>query len=195
MSDVVEQMLELARLESAGPGEPEPVDLAALARSVCASMRPLAGDRVSVDAPDRAWVDGDAGQLSSLVSNLVANAVVHAGGEARIRVRVTRTGPSVLLEVADDGIGMTPEEMRRACDRFWRADRSRSRPSGSGLGLAIAAEAARRHGGRLDLSAGEPSGLVVRVTLPAGEPPSADPQPEHGGRAAPRPGGLPARGL
>lgn len=171
MSDVVEQMLELARLESADPGEPQLVDLATLARSVCASMRPLAGDRVSVDATDPTWVSGDAGQLGSLVSNLVANAVVHAGGEARIRVRVTQTGPVVELEVADDGIGMTVEEMSRACDRFWRADRSRSRPTGSGLGLAIAAEAARRHGGRLDLAAADPTGLVARVSLPAGEPP------------------------
>lgn len=172
MSGVVEQMLELARVESVGIGQAQAVDLADLAGAVVSAVRPLAADRIAITGGrGRAWVSGNEGQLYSLLQNLVTNALRHAGPEARVEVGVAREDGQVVLAVADDGPGMTPHELARACDRFWRSDRARSQPTGSGLGLALVSEIARQHGGTLELASREPRGLVVTVRLPAAAPP------------------------
>lgn len=164
MHVLVEQMLELARLEGSGLASTEPVDVAAVVASVVAAVG--SSDRVEVDAASDAAIQGDPVQLRSIAQNLVENAVVHAGPMARILVTVTADVREVHVEVRDDGPGLSPEELARAFDRFWRADRSRSVRGGTGLGLPIVAEAVRRHGGTITLETLTPHGFRAHVALP-----------------------------
>ncbi len=86
-------------------------------------------------------------------------------------VRVAGQEGTAVLEVADEGPGVPPEDRTRVFERFYRADDSRSRSGGggAGLGLAIAAEIARAHGGTLELVP-TPTGATFRLTLPPPTP-------------------------
>ena len=99
-------------------------------------------------------------ELAQVLDVLLDNAIKYAGRGARIEVR----GRDGMLEVRDNGPGLTEAELARAQTRFWRAERHRSRP-GTGLGLAIAERLVAGRGGRIELSAATPHGLVVRVVL------------------------------
>ena len=74
---------------------------------------------------------------------------------------------AVSIAVRDWGVGMTPEQVSRVFDRFWRADPSRQRTTGgTGLGLAIAQEDATAHGGRIDVWSEWGVGTCFRLTIP-----------------------------
>jgi two-component system sensor histidine kinase TctE len=71
----------------------------------------------------------------------------------------------VVLEVADNGPGLSEQDFPHVFERFWRAS---DVPGGCGLGLAIVAEIAQRHGGYAQVLAAQPRGLRVRLCVPAG---------------------------
>jgi two-component system OmpR family sensor kinase len=83
-------------------------------------------------------------------------------------VTLSRSGARALLEVADQGPGLSPDQAARAFERFYRADPSRSRDrGGSGLGLAIVAAIAEAHGGRAFVESSVGEGARFVVSLPA----------------------------
>ncbi|MFJ6016483.1 ATP-binding protein [Streptomyces sp. NPDC092952] len=135
---------------------------------------------------------GDPHQLAQVLGNLLSNAATHTPPETVVHVRVGLTRapvdgnpgsgrplppgtPVCVVEVADDGPGIEPDEAHRVFDRFYRAtphDRSTApgfgatREPGSGLGLAIAAAIAAAHGGRLELDNRPGQGCAFRLILP-----------------------------
>ncbi len=92
-----------------------------------------------------------------------------------------------MLEVADDGPGLTAEQSERVFERFYRADPSRSRASGgSGLGLSIVAAVAEAHGGAATVESVPGTGATFRVTVPlhdgdGSQPPPVVPKPPRDG--------------
>jgi len=85
-------------------------------------------------------------------------------------VEVAAAGGRAVLQVADQGPGMHPEQAARAFERFYRSDPSRSRGmGGAGLGLSIVAAIAQAHGGRASVSSAPGRGVSVRVELPLRE--------------------------
>lgn len=109
-------------------------------------------------------VIGDHFLLRRLFANLITNAVTYG---KRASVGVFIRGERAVVEVGDDGPGLSPEEIRRAFEPFFRAEGSRNRATGGiGLGLAIVQAAARSHGGDVQLSNRPEGGLCARVTLP-----------------------------
>lgn len=112
-------------------------------------------------------VVGDAGRLEQVLSNLVANALRHtpAGGEISLRAEATPGG--VRIQVADDGGGISPEDLPFIFDRFWRGDRSRQ--GSSGLGLAIARQLVQAHSGRIGVESQVGQGTTFSVEIPAGQ--------------------------
>jgi two-component system, OmpR family, sensor kinase len=82
-------------------------------------------------------------------------------------VRFARDNGDAIVEVTDEGAGLTPEQADRAFDRFYRGDPSRSRDAGgSGLGLSIVAAVAAAHGGDVSVRSSNGSGATFRVRLP-----------------------------
>lgn len=170
LAKLAEDLLTLARLdERAGqpPAGRRPADLAALARDVAARY---AGARVQVTVEDSepAVVLADTDSMTTILVNLLDNAVRHA--ESRVSVRVRRAGPDAVLSVADDGPGIPAADAERVFGRFTRLDDARSREddsgTGAGLGLAIVRATVRAHDGTVRLEDASP-GVRAVITFPA----------------------------
>lgn len=137
----------------------EPVDLAAAVREQVHLIRE-SYDEVTVrtDLPDAAWVTADE-LLSSVLDNLLSNAVHHHDGAApQIEVTVSIVDDHVRLVVADDGPGI-PAGRR---DEVFEAGVG----EGTGMGLYLVETVVEGYGGAVELGANEPRGTVVTITLP-----------------------------
>ena len=111
--------------------------------------------------------------LAQMVGELLNNAIKYAG-RATIKVAVRARGNTVVIEVSDDGPGLSSEERSAAMQRFWRSPRHRT-VSGNGLGMTIVDKLAVANGGRLVLATAEPHGLRACLEFPhAGDVPSGD---------------------
>jgi signal transduction histidine kinase len=104
--------------------------------------------------------------LRVVVENLLENAIRYAGDGARVEVTVRRRRGQVVLRVADDGPGVSNEDLPRIFERFYRADRARA-SRGTGLGLAIVKHVVTSAGGTVEARRVRPHGLEVRCTFPA----------------------------
>ncbi len=148
----------------------EPTNLVRLVEDAVDSMQPLAKERGSelrVVAPGGYFeAEIDARRVRRILRNLLGNAVEHGEGKPVV-VMVDSNESAIALSVRDYGIGMTPAEVSRVFDRFWRADPSRQRTiGGTGLGLAISLEDATLHDGWLEVWSELGSGTCFRLTLP-----------------------------
>jgi two-component system OmpR family sensor kinase len=166
MSDLVDGMLRLARLDQHPERADEPVDFSALVTE--------RADRASTADPARSWhttiapdlmTSGDSELLRRAIGNLLANVSAHTPEGTTAVVTAARQGADVSVEVSDDGPGVAPHQLPRIFERFYRAAPS-PRP-GSGLGLAIASAVAAAHHGTASAAACQPRGLRVTLTLPA----------------------------
>lgn len=168
MRELVEELLLLARLDEGRPLATAPTDLSELMFASVAAARVVAPDRrIVVHVSTVVRVDGDAGRLRQVLDNLLANVRRHTPATTTTTVRLDAVDGHAVLEVRDDGPGMSQEDASRAFERFYRSDPSRSRSSGgAGLGLAIVHDLVAAHGGdtRLDTAPGH--GLSVTITLP-----------------------------
>ncbi|TAM90513.1 MAG: HAMP domain-containing histidine kinase [Jatrophihabitans sp.] len=179
MGLLVEDLLLLARLDQERPLAQAPVDLLAVAGDAVQSVRitapghPVTLTVGSTDPPP--IVLGDEPRLRQVLGNLLANAVRHTPDGTPVSVTVgTRVSPSgpalVVLEVADEGPGLTPEAAARVFERFYRADQVRGRrDGGTGLGLAIVAGLVAAHRGRVTVQTSPGHGARFRVELPLAE--------------------------
>lgn len=137
----------------------EPVDIAALSRSVVAAF----GDRASYRGPDALVVPTHRGPLEEALRRLVDNAVRHGGG-AELSV-LASGAPQILIR--DHGAGMPAEDLGHIYEPFFRGDRARSRDTaGFGLGVPTAARLLTRFGGELGIANARDGGLLVTVTPP-----------------------------
>jgi len=169
LGHVLDSLLALARAER-GQHRSEPVDAEEIARARVVAWQPLAV-RQNVDlrfepSPGPVPARAVATALDQALDALIDNAVKFAGPGAEVVVRVSFDDGWVAVHVTDNGPGLTPEQLERATDRFWRAPPAQN-VEGSGLGLPIVAVLAEVSGGRLDLSPAHPRGLEARLWLPA----------------------------
>lgn len=162
------------RRSGARPAVAEDVDLLALARRQVERARAYAAARgvtlvgpAEVAAP--VAVSGREGDLGRAVGNLVKNALDFTPEGGRVEVRARRDGARAIVEVADTGVGIPPEDLAKVFERFYKADGSRARraSSGSGLGLAIVREIARGHGGEASIASEAGKGTTATLNLPA----------------------------
>ncbi|WP_026356650.1 cell wall metabolism sensor histidine kinase WalK [Mycobacterium sp. 141] len=171
MGVLVEDLLLLARLDAQRPLERRRVDLLTLATDAVHDAQSIAPDRkVSMevfDGPGTPEVLGDDARLRQVLGNLVANALQHTPETAGITVRVGTEGDNAVLEVCDEGPGMSQEDARRVFERFYRADTSRTRASGgTGLGLSIVDSLVYAHGGTVRVVTAPGQGCRFTVSLP-----------------------------
>lgn len=161
---LVHQLLSLARNEA--EIKLHRLDVAVLAREVAREWTPralAAGVDLGYEGADHLHVDGDKLLLREALSNLLDNALLYAGAASVVTLRVTQTDDAVVLEVEDNGPGLSPNDLGHVFERFWRASEL---PGGCGLGLAIVHEITHRHGGHAIALAVQPHGLRVQLSLP-----------------------------
>jgi len=168
MGVLVDDLLLLARLDQGRPLERKPVDLARVAADAVDDARAVEPERrITLEGLQPAVVLGDELRLRQIAANLLANALQHTPPTAPVRVGVRQDNGSVVLEVADEGPGLFPEEAERVFERFYRADPSRNRNlGGTGLGLSIVAAVAEAHGGRARVESEPGRGARFWVELP-----------------------------
>jgi len=110
---------------------------------------------------------GNPDYVERAVSNLIDNAIKYTPEGGEIRVSVGMDEQQVWVDVADNGLGIPPEDLARVFERFYRVDRSRSREmGGTGLGLSIVKHVAQSHGGSIDVSSTPGKGSRFRLRLP-----------------------------
>jgi two-component system OmpR family sensor kinase len=168
MSAMVNDLLDLARLDEVREPVRELVDIGRLTADACDDARARSPKRaISLEAPDTLEVVGDADQLRRLIDNLLANATVHTPSETAIDVVLSAEGGEAVLTVRDHGPGL--DETEQVFERFWRQSESRGRDSGgAGLGLAIVAGVVEAHGGSVRAENHPDGGALFTVRLPAG---------------------------
>lgn len=146
-------------------------DLAESARSAVEAVG-RDDDRVVVAPSADTVILGNADLVCRAIANLVSNAMKFTGPQGRVRVATARTRTHSTVTVRDTGTGMTPDELRHAADRFWRADSART-TEGTGLGLALVDAIAQAHGGTLTLEATVGVGTTATLTFPSAPTPRA----------------------
>jgi signal transduction histidine kinase len=104
--------------------------------------------------------------LRVVAANLVENAIRYAGEGTTFRLRLVREDGRIVLQAADDGPGVTDDDLPRLFERFYRADHARS-TRGTGLGLAIVKHIVVSAGGTVDASRTQGGGLTVTCSFPA----------------------------
>ncbi|MFC1486044.1 sensor histidine kinase, partial [Candidatus Latescibacterota bacterium] len=170
LANIVGDLLDICRIESGKGFE--------LNKSVC-DVREVIEEVIpyfqgitlehefEVDLPDRPvelLIDRD--KIDQLMKNILSNAVKYSpkGGKIRISGKVIKNDLQVSVE--DHGIGMTPEQVEKVFDKFYRADASDSAPEGTGLGMVIVKHIVESHGGSVWVESEFGKGTTVRFTLP-----------------------------
>jgi len=168
MTQLVEDLLLLARLDSGRPLEREPVDLSHLALDAVADAHVAGPDhRWELDVPDEpVMVVGDQARLQQVLANLLANARVHTGPGTLVTTRLSTEPSCSVLQVTDNGPGIPGTLQSEVFERFARGDSSRSRNGGStGLGLSIVAAVVKAHHGTITIDSA-PGRTAFTVRLP-----------------------------
>jgi signal transduction histidine kinase len=118
--------------------------------------------RIEMETGSVPSVSGNETEIREILTNLVFNAVDAIRGSGTIWVRTAVENSEVVVEIEDDGIGMSPETRKRCLEPFFSTKSER----GSGLGLGIVYGIVRRHSGTISIESEEGSGTTVRITLP-----------------------------
>lgn len=163
LANLANQLLDLQRLEGREPSLAV-VNLVQIATDTTSDMAPLviaAGSEISLEVDcDEVLVKGDAASLARALTNLIQNAIVHAGSRVSIVVRVERNGT---MSVADDGPGV-PEEHRQSI--FEPFHRVTPLDHGAGLGLNLVLDIVRMHDGTVTIDNAPIGGAIFAIKLP-----------------------------
>ena len=113
-------------------------------------------------------VEGDAGRLAQVFSNLISNAIKYSPEGGPVEVSGEQENGVVRIRVRDEGFGIPPEAHDRIFTKFYRGAAAARGIAGSGLGLALARSVVEAHGGSIDFESREGEGTVFSVELPVG---------------------------
>ncbi|PHM21587.1 MAG: hypothetical protein CK604_04185 [Curvibacter sp. PD_MW3] len=174
MSSIINELLDLARIESRRGKDfvLEQIALQDLVADAVSGFKPPSERPAPLLPPtgEALFVNVDRKKMQQALLNILSNAYKYSpqGGEVSVRYclsegegRLCRVG----IEVQDQGIGMTVEQLSRVCERFYRADASGKIP-GTGLGMSIVKEIVELHGGEIELSSVVGRGTTVTLWLP-----------------------------
>lgn len=175
MRQLTESLLLLARQDSPAAAT-RPIALDDLLRHTLAQLQPLAEARgLTLTARlQPALCHGDPEALRVLAANLIGNAIHHhhrEGGHIVVTCAPSADAWQTVLTVADDGPGISAEDLPHIFERFYRADKARSQAAGhSGLGLAMVKSIATQHGAHLEVTSTPGEGAIFEVRLPPPAP-------------------------
>jgi two-component system sensor histidine kinase VicK len=125
------------------------------------------GHRLTLDIPERLpAITADRERILQVMMNVVSNAVKYTPDGGRITISAGQTGSRVWMEVADNGIGIPPEDRDRIFERFYRTDSSRnSTKGGNGIGLSIVKKIIEDHGGYIWATSKEGEGTCMHFVI------------------------------
>jgi signal transduction histidine kinase len=154
----------------------EPVDIAGLVSEVANANQPLAVNKqqtITVSAPPNCVTLCDADRMREAIDNLISNAIKYSSIGGKIALLVTQHDNNTVIRVADEGAGLSPEDLGRLFGRFQRLSaKPTAGESSTGLGLSIVKRIVDMHGGEVTANSDGPGrGSTFTVILPAAEMP------------------------
>lgn len=171
VDDIMEYgLLETGRVE----WNREPSDVAAIVRTAADVFRAPAQQKsiaIEVDAPTGAFADVDARRCNEAICRILDNAIKFTPNGGRVQVAVRMIDASVEITVADNGMGIAPENRERVFERFIQiGDVMTEKPKGAGLGLAIVQRIVEAFGGSVRCETSPLGGALFRIAVPAAKP-------------------------
>lgn len=176
LTGLTSNLLLLSRLESGVPLRLEPTNIGVVVEEAVAGLLRVAqakGIELSIQSPSRLpRIPADRDRIKQVFINLLDNAVKYCPEGSEVQVRLQTDGEGIVVEVADDGPGIPPEDLPHIFDKMYRVEKEGTRAvKGSGLGLSIVKRIVELHGGQIAVESVEEAGTAFRVRLPlAGEP-------------------------
>jgi PAS domain S-box-containing protein len=175
MSELIDDLLDLGRVEAGVGMERKPCHLGAILIEAVDGMRARAITKdvaLRLEPPEgTAVVAGDAALLRQMVANLVDNAIKYTPNGGTVTVGLSIHDEQAAIRVADTGIGIAPDDQVRLFEKFYRIKRRDTADiPGTGLGLAIVKSIVERHGGRVWVESELNKGSVFHALLPLAKP-------------------------
>ncbi len=169
---VIEKLLEVAKLETGRSTQLKQVEIVPLLENVTALFHASAEQKHiilireigSIHPQANAWVDPD--QLTSVLSNLISNAIKYTDAGGTVIVRAMLTGTTFHIEVQDTGRGIAPEYQQKIFERLFRVPSDADEVEGTGLGLYIVRSIIESHGGSISVTSQLGEGTTFYVDLP-----------------------------
>ena len=170
LSRLVDDLLDVSRIESGQPLNLE-IGSCCLNEIVREVLRPYQGQDTGhsfeLQCPDEPLsLNADCGRLEQVLENLISNAVKYSPEGGMLRIVLDADADSCQLTVADQGIGMTEDQLQHVFERFYRADTSNTATQGVGLGLSVTRHIVEAHGGEIRIDSRFGEGTRVTVKLP-----------------------------
>lgn len=174
LSEIINNLLSLNNLTRPERMQFKPTDVGEIVKTVIARHLTLAqerGIRLVVKKGEDTEVWGNPSALEQIITNVVKNAVSYTPKDTKgvVTVTVLPEGDMMIVTIADNGIGISEEDLNHIFEPFYRADMSRVRrikKSGSGLGLTIVNELVRAHHGKIQIQSTKGKGTTLSISLP-----------------------------
>jgi len=176
LTGLTSNLLLLSRLESGVPLRLEPTNVGVVVEEAVAGLLRVAqakGIELSIQSPPRLpRIRADRHQIKQVFINLLDNAVKYCPEGSEVQVRLETDRESMIVEVADNGPGIPPEDLPHVFEKMYRVEKESTRSvEGSGLGLSIVKRIVELHSGQIAVESAVGEGTTFRVRLPlAGEP-------------------------
>lgn len=171
LTGLTSNLLLLSRLESGVPLRLESTNIGVVVEEAVAGLLRAAqakGIELSIQSPPRLpRIRADRDRIKQVFINLLDNAVKYCPEGSEVRVRLETDGESIIVQVADDGPGIPPEDLPHIFEKMYRVEKESTRAvEGSGLGLSIVKRIVELHGGRIAVESTVGEGTTFRVRLP-----------------------------
>jgi PAS domain S-box-containing protein len=176
MAHLVNDLLDLGRIEMGVDLQVEPVPVLKVLEKVTSTLRMQATQKdieLILELPKNLpeYISADPALFHQAIYNLVENAIKYTSEGGQVFVRVHPVEEDLVFEIQDTGIGIAPEDMARLFEKFYRGKAREARTrAGTGLGLAIVRSIAERHGGRVWVESEEGKGSIFYLQIPIRQP-------------------------
>lgn len=171
LADLVDDILEISRLDDKpSAGSPKPVDVAGVINYVSSALRPLADKKnitlkTEIGEKNTQFL-GDEGNIRSIVTNLVNNAIKYTPDNGQVSVNIEYSDKELAIRVTDTGIGIPKEEIGKIFSRFYRINHANKKIKGTGLGLAVVKRIVTSYNGRIEVESRPNQGTTFTIFLP-----------------------------
>ncbi len=174
MRQLIDDLLDLAKIESGIKLDLKPVSIQAVVQDCIDQLRPAAQNKemalTNMVADSLPEVMGDEARLRQILINLTGNAVKYTPPQGWVKVSAERRGSMLRITVQDNGLGISPEDQMHIFDRFYRVRRPETDSiEGTGMGLAIVKSLVEAHNGQIGLESRLGEGTTFILTLPLAE--------------------------
>jgi two-component system phosphate regulon sensor histidine kinase PhoR len=170
--ELINDLLNVARIEAGGYARKKvPTDIGRIIQETVSLMEPRAkeqGITLTVSCADMKPVSADPKGMEEILSNLITNAINYSPEGGSVSITAKGLGTQMEIEVSDTGVGISPEELPKIFDKFYRVKHPKTRHvTGTGLGLAIVKNVVDAHDGTIDVKSIAGKGTVFKILLPA----------------------------